>query len=69
MFKKVSILIASSLFLFGGCSNFKRITDTKWYSPTTFIQEIDYNAVKVGVSNVQISKKKNRKINIYLIEK
>ena len=28
-----------------------------------------YNSVKVGVSNVQISKKKNRKINIYLIEK
>ena len=28
-----------------------------------------YNTVKVGVSDVQISKKKNRKINIYLIEK
>ena len=28
-----------------------------------------YNIVKVGVSDVQISKKKNRKINIYLIEK
>ena len=31
--------------------------------------KVDYNAVKVGVSDVQISKKKNRKINIYLIEK
>ena len=31
--------------------------------------KVGYNAVKVGVSNVQISKKKNRKINIYLIEK
>ena len=31
--------------------------------------KVGYNAVKVGVSDVQISKKKNRKINIYLIEK
>ena len=31
--------------------------------------KVGYNAVKVGVSNVQISKKKNRIINIYLIEK
>ena len=31
--------------------------------------KVGYNAVKVGVSNVQISKKKNRTINIYLIEK
>ena len=31
--------------------------------------KVDYNVVKVGVSKVKISKKKNRKINIYLIEK
>ncbi len=31
--------------------------------------KVGYNAVKVGVSDVRISKKKNRKINIYLIEK
>ena len=31
--------------------------------------KVGYNAVNVGVSDVQISKKKNRKINIYLIEK
>ena len=31
--------------------------------------KVGYNAIKVGVSDVQISKKKNRKINIYLIEK
>ena len=31
--------------------------------------KVGYNTVKVGVSNVQISKKKNRTINIYLIEK
>ena len=31
--------------------------------------KVGYNVVKVGVSDVQISKKKNRKINIYLIEK
>ena len=31
--------------------------------------KVGYNAFKVGVSDVQISKKKNRKINIYLIEK
>ena len=31
--------------------------------------KVGYIAVKVGVSDVQISKKKNRKINIYLIEK
>ena len=31
--------------------------------------KVGYNAVKVGVSDVQISQKKNRKINIYLIEK
>ena len=31
--------------------------------------KVGYNAVKVGVSNVQISKNKNRTIHIYLIEK
>ena len=31
--------------------------------------KVGYSAVKVGVSDVQISKKKSRKINIYLIEK
>ena len=31
--------------------------------------KVGYKTVKVGVSDVQISKKKNRKINIYLIEK
>ena len=30
---------------------------------------VGYNAIKVGVSDVKISEKKNRKINIYLIEK